>query len=301
MGKVKVKGLSETWKFPPKPVESKKLNTTPSSPNEKTPLEAIKLAACGVFYSSRLLYAIFVSGAFHRHIKFLVRSGLLRIPEDTNQWVFKRFSDKKEIPWQQDRRTQTGEFVSLQVDLDSDGDQDTFAILDTGDGEITMAIQGWVKLFVQHLHAKKILEIFANRGQVETPIDVKVYGISSSKNSALPTSEVLEKIIKSSLPNETTEKRDKMFSVFKSYFETRPQKKHNIFDVVYNIIGETKTNRSKFYNVHCEAALASLVAASKARPSATMAPFANEEMVSDLYVGLVPSIQDNDSHIPTEN
>ena len=52
-------------------------------------------------------------------------------------------------------------------------------------------------------------------------------------------------------------------------------------------------------NLHCEAALTSLVAASKSPAAVEVTPYASQEMLADLYVGLVPSIQDNDSHLPT--
>ena len=60
-----------------------------------------------------------------------------------------------------------------------------------------MAIQGWVMLFVQHLHAKSILESFARRRENEARIDFKIYGVRfPEKPLSLPTWEALEEIKK---------------------------------------------------------------------------------------------------------
>ena len=99
-------------------------------------------------------------------------------------------------------------------------DQDPF-IISNGE-EISLAIQGWVKLFIQHLHAKSILESFARRGGNEVPIELKIYGINSPENRLdrlqLPTWDALEIIIRSSLQNMTTDEQDKYINVFQSYF-----------------------------------------------------------------------------------
>ena len=300
-------GLSEKWKFPAKRIESK---TT-------LPPKTIEEAACGVLCSSRLLYAILVSGAFQHHIKFLVSHDLLRIPSAMYQRQFRNFSELKDIPWQQSRGiVDLVDSNGIICESEEERDQDTFAVEESGDTggyHTAIAIQGWVKLFVQHLHAKRVLESFANlkHGQGEIPINVKVYGISSSKNSAMPTLEVLKEVIRSSLPNETTEEQDEKISVFQSYFGTNdnmaitPTKsllgRNDIYNVISNIIkgGADNERRPMYYNLHCEAALTSLVAASKSPAAVEVTPYASQEMLADLYVGLVPSIQDNDSHLPT--
>jgi hypothetical protein len=182
------------------------------------------------------------------------------------------------------------------------------------DEEVIMAIQGWVKLFVQHLHAKSILEAFAKqRGREMIPIDIKVYGVSPSKNPLpLPTWEDLEKILRSSLQDETTEQQNEMIKVFRSHFETSDNLnmaevptndnntataqtdtddslgKNQIFSVISDIITQRGKNRARYYNMHCEAALASLVSASKC--PLKVAPYADEEIVAELHVGRVPFI-----------
>ena len=271
-----------------------------------------------------------VSGAFQRHINFLVRTKLLRIPSDICQQEYREFAKTKEIPWRQDRKTgvlqnvsesdgspdfgDTAEDHELEEGLEKD--QDPFAITDNE--EITMAIQGWVKLFVQHLHAKSILESFARRRENEARIDFKIYGVCyPQKPLSLPTWEALEEILRSSVQDNTPEDKDKMIEVFRSHIQTSinmakaptsdsddnaaaaqtdcanpsESRKNNIFDVINSIITQTGTTetKSRYYNMHCECALASLVAAVSESPT-ELETYADKETVAELQVCLVPSI-----------
>jgi len=301
---------NQTFKLPSESV------TTPL-PSDKTTFDiAIDEAARGVFITSRILNAILVSGAFKRHIKLLVEQRFLAIPSDQNQGVFYLFSQTKDIPWQQSRRTETGSGVFRPhresgvcgnsetglgdttniSEVDLERDQDPFVI--EQNDEIIMAIQGWAKLFVQHLHAKNILETFARHGGEEIPIEIKVYGVSPPENPLpLPSWEDLNKVIASSLQDKTTEEQDKMINVFKNHFQAHEARemtdsqsngndrligKNNIFRVVCDIIAKKAENRPRYYNMHCEAALASLVDAS--RSPAKVPFYVNKEISAELNV-----------------
>ena len=262
---------------------------------EKSPEERIDDAARGLYFSSRLLNAILTSGAFQTHIKHLVEEQLLKIPSDTNQRDYQKFSADKNIPWQQSRATQTGvlqnhEKSEVNPDFEGtsssrEGDQDPFSITEN-EGAI-MAIQGWVKLFVQHLHAKSILESFAKNGGRDIPIDIKVYGVSPPEQPLpYPTQADLESIIRSSLQD--TPDMDKMIAVFLSHFQSDDMAgKNKIFSVIRNII-MGRARKGRYYNMHCEAALAGLVSASK-YPE-TVAPYADKGIVDELNVGCLSSI-----------
>jgi hypothetical protein len=274
-------------------------------------------AARGLFIISRLLNAILVSGAFQRHIRCLVKNKCLSIPMDMHQEHFRKFAETKDIPWQQSRKIQTEMFQSLRPEeSDSiaesegtrssrEGDQDPFEI--NNDEDVIMAIQGWVKLFVQHLHAKSILESFARRGTRDISIDIKVYGVGPSQNPLpLPSWEDLEKIIRSSLQNKKIEEQDNMIEVFRSHFQTssdniakddnaamahssRSSGKNPIFTVISDIITQKAKTRPRYYNIHCEAALAGLVSASM-DPANALAPYADNDFIAELLVGLILSI-----------
>lgn len=307
--------------------ESSKQHKEATSDNANTtPLSSvieIKRAAHGVFYTSRLLNAILASSAFRRHIKLLVEHRFLLIPSDRSETIFYRFAHDNDIPWQQSRstRTQLGQTLTFKKSDGSDNaesddsdtinlerDQDPFLIND--EEEITMAILGWMKIFVQHLHAKNTLESFAKRGNI--PIEIKVYGVSqpASESLLLPTWETLEKIMRSSLQDssEPDEEQNKIINTFLSYFKTSDDandddtaraktggnalspSKNRIFNVIGDIIAQRATKRSAYYNIHCEAALAGLAAVSNFPEK--LAAYVNKEFASELNVSfqVVPSI-----------
>src|SRR5271168_82679 len=171
-----------------------------------------------VFLSGRFLNALLVSGAFQRHIEILVNRRLLAFPSDGLQGTYRSFAGEKRIPWRQSRGglPQTVREIG-NADLDPEEGQD---FIRPG-GDVALAIQGWAKLFVQHHHAKSILETFLRREGREIPIEIKVYGVSVPENRLpLPTWETLKTVMRSSLQDKTAEDRDKMINVFKSYFET---------------------------------------------------------------------------------
>jgi hypothetical protein len=294
------------------------LNTTPSSPDEAMP--SVDDAAREVLFISRLLNTIVGSGAFQRHIKLLVEKNFLRMPSDQGQQDFYKFAQIKDIPWQQSRKTQTG---VLQNPSGGDGrgnpdfggtassregslerDQDPFQIFHKE--EIIMAIQGWVKIFVQHLHSKSILESFARHGGKETPIEIKIYGLCLPEESLLlPTWDALMTVIRSSLQDKSVEEQENMVQVFRSHFQTSAivnddnaataqtdgdnlSSKNHIFNVISDIITGKAMRRSRYYNMHCEAALAGLVALSESPEK--VAPYADKEIIAELQVGLVHSI-----------
>src|ERR1700678_3665958 len=244
-----------------------------------------------VFSSGRFLNALLVSGAFQRHIEMLVTRGLLHIPNDELQSAYRTFARKQTIPWRQSHGglPQTvGEIGN--ADLDPEEDQD---VIMPG-GDVALAIQGWAKLLVKHHHAKSILETFLRREGREIPIEIKVYGVSLPENRLpLPTWETLKTVMRSSLQDKTAEDRDKMINVFKSYFETSDDTNDNDIpckNVIYNVIGNIitqKANTTRYYNIHCEVALAGLVAASKF-PS-EVARFVDKDLLDELNVG-IPSI-----------
>lgn len=309
-------------------LETSSSSKTPSSsPASDVVIPNASNAARAVYFSCRILNAILVSGAFQRHIQLLVSWRLLTIPSDIDQDIYYEFSLEKDIPWQQYRKTGAesddpdSEDTANNCDKDLEWDQDPFEIKPKE--EIALAIQGWMKLFVQHLHAKSILEYFARHGGKEIPIEIKVYGVSPPKSRPLPTWEELEETIRRSLQDKSTEEQHEMIKVFQSHFQTsdsnsdqRESKsdmammaltndentaataqtsgdhlssgKHSIFHVVSGIVAKTvKTNR--WYNIHCEVALASLVVASKSSLEPGITDYANEELVVELGVG-IPSI-----------
>ena len=228
-----------------------------------------------------------------------MKQNFLRIPSDTMQEEYHSFSQDNEIPWQQTRKTQS---EVLQTPRESGGggnpgyedmtnnpeeDQDPFVISNTD--EIIMAIQGWVKLFVQHLHAKSVLESFAKQGEKGIPIEIKVCGISPPEPPLpMPTWEALKDIIWSSLKDKTDEEKNSITNVFLGHIGGDPSGRNKIFHVFSDIINEKATPR-RYYNMHCEAALVGLVAASEV--SKNIASYGDEEMVTELCVGLVHFLQ----------
>jgi hypothetical protein len=281
-----------------------KLSKTPSS------LSAInsndKFGA--VFFSSRILNAVLVSGAFRRHIEILVTRGLLNLPSDTLQNIYRKFAEDHRIPWRQSRDgvPQTvGKIGNADLDLedgDAESEKDQEPLL-SHRGDLALAIQGCVKLFVQHHHAKTILESFFRHEGREFPIEIKVYGLSSPENLLpLPTWEALKTAMRSSLQDKTAEDQDKIINVFESHFKTSDDtnddskskadnnylspRKNAIYNMIGNIITQ-KATTTKFYNIHCEVALAGLVAASKF-PS-DVARFVDKDFLDELNVG-IPSI-----------
>lgn len=307
--------------------ESSKQHKEATSDNANTtPLFSdihIKSAAHGVFYTSRLLNAILASSAFRRHIKLLVEQRFLLIPSDRSETTFYRFAIETDIPWQQSRstRTQLGQTLTFKKSDGSDNaesddsdtinlerDQDPFSIND--EEEITMAILGWMKIFVQHLHAKNTLESFAKRGLGNIPIEIKVYGVSqpASESLLLPTWETLEKIMRSSLQDssEPNEEQNKIINTFLSYFKTSDDandddtaraktggnalspSKNRIFNVIGDIIAQKTTKRFAYYNIHCETALAGLAAVSNFPEK--LAAYVDKDFASELNVSFVPSI-----------
>jgi hypothetical protein len=295
------------------------LKTTPSSPASDVVMPDASDAARAVYFSSRILNAILVSRAFQCHIKFLVTWRLLSIPSDMDQELYCDFSLEKDIPWQQCRKTgaesDDSEDSANNCDKDLEWDQNPFEI--NSMEEIALAVQGWMKLFVQHLHAKSTLEFFARRGGSEVPIEIKVYGVTPPKNRPLPTWEELEETIKRSLQDKTAEEQHEMIKVFQRHFQTSDSptndensltndkntaattqtsgdgwpplaSKHNIFKVFSEILAKTVKTR-RWYNVHCEVALASLVVAYQSFPGQRVLDYVDEELVVELGVG-IPSI-----------
>ena len=236
-----------------------------------------------------------------------MKQGFLRIPSDSSQKDFYDFSQLKDIPWQGFRRVpktvgesdggdnQDSEDIANNCDEELERDQDPFAMFQ--DEEVSLAIQGWMKLFVQHLHAKSILETFARHGGKE--IDIKVYGLSPPENSLLlPTWEALKTIIRFSLQDKTIQEQDDVINLFLSHFQASDNMamaqtdnddpsvgKNNIFSMVSDIIARRAETRARYYRMHCEVALAGLVAAS--RSPVGVAPYANKEIVDKLNVGLI--------------
>jgi hypothetical protein len=301
-----------------------KWNAMPSSPDvvkpEVKPKDELHRLVRAVLASCRLLNAILGSGAFQRHIKFLVSNKLLTIPSDRYQKDYYNFSLEKKISWQQFRRTRTSVPLTVRessnpdsedgannCDMDLEIDQDPFEI--AHQDQIIMAIQGWMKLFVQHLHAKGVLESFARNREKEIPIEIKVYGIKSPKKPLpLPTWEVLDGIIRSSLQDKTPEEQDDVIKIFQSHVQSsdchssmaptnndntaKAQTsgkglllgRNNIFSVIRDILTQEAKTKPRYYNIHCEVALASLVAAS--RSTLGVKSYAGEEFVTELSVGL---------------
>jgi hypothetical protein len=309
---------------------------------QTSPDDAISDAAFILCFLTRLLNAIVISGAFQTHIKLLVNHNLLSIPHDRVQGIFEKFAADKEIPWQQSRCIQTkaakgsdgsdssGNPDSKDAAKGSDGsdssgnpdskdatdsedviedvtnDQDPFQVLNRSElfpyDEISMAIQGWVKLFVQHFHAKRILESFARSAGTEIPIEIKVLSVNwvETRHFKMPTWEDLREVLRSSLHDRNTEVQDEMIKVFQDHFQTAGQTdktqtdrngsppKHAIYSVFSDIITQRAKGRPRYYNMHCEVALASLVAAS--RDPAKVSSYVDEEVINELAVGLIPFV-----------
>lgn len=284
MGEKRDQELPENCTF------TSELNTTPSSPDEITVEDCVG----GVLTASHLLNAIVVSGAFQHHIGFLVRLRLLKILSDKDQEQYKSFADLKEIPWQQFRKTGvlgvgdgSGDPVSGGMEDNNEMDQDPWDDDMTPEQDV-MAVQGWIKIFVQHLHAKSVLETYARHVGNKFPIDIKTYGLRFPKNPLLmPTWETVEDIIKVSLPEKSEDDRAKIITIFKGHFISRREGGNNIFNLIGDII-DGKAN-TRHYHVHCEVALAGLVAAASG-PSKKMECYADGEIIEVLQVGLVPSM-----------
>src|ERR1700678_3010439 len=107
-----------------------------------------------VFLSGHFLNALLVSGAFQHHIEILVTCELLAFPSDALQTFYCNFAGEKTIPCRQPcgGLPQTVREIG-NADLDPEDGQDFIRPV----GDMALAIQGWVKLFVQHHHAKSIL------------------------------------------------------------------------------------------------------------------------------------------------
>ena len=256
-----------------------------------------------------------VSRAFQTHITFLAQRNLLSVPSDQLQNIFHKFAEAKSIPWQRYRGIQTkaakesdgsdSSYNPSEDTEDATNDQDPFHIIHQGSypfEEISIAIQGWVKLFIQHFHAKRILESFAKKEGMEIPIKIKVLGVNQpEKPLPMPTWEALTEVLRSSLHNQNTERQHEMIKVFRDHFQTaRPTNNNNnttttqtncdgkntIFRVVSDIIMEKAKDRPRYYNMHCEVALAGLVAASKY--PVNVIPYVDKEVAKQLAVGLIP-------------
>ena len=277
----------------------------------------VNSAAPVVLRLTRLLNAIVVSGAFQRHIKFLVERNLLQMPSDKHQAVFHKFAVENVIPWAQTRgklgdgsdsggkpdsedttnHQDSKDATNDQDSEDATNDQDPFFIGTHHWQAISIAIQGWVKLFVQHFHAKRILESFAKNGGREIPIEIKVFGVTKSKKCLpYPDLDTLKTVLKSSLHDQDTELQDETIKVFLSHIQATPPIANNytatnrIFSVVRDIITKRANHRSRFYDMHCEVALASLVAASKYPDNLKVAHYIDGEVIVELTVGLIPFV-----------
>ena len=162
------------------------------------------IAASLVLRLTRLLNAIMVSGVFQRHITFLVQQNLLHMPSDQQQFLFHRFAVKNAMPWVTQHKLRDGSDRSGKPDSgdrtndqdsedttndqeseDAMNDQDPFFIGTNHWEDISIAIQGWVKLFVQHFHAKRILESFAKSRGSEISIDIKVFGVKNIRKTQI--------------------------------------------------------------------------------------------------------------------
>jgi hypothetical protein len=279
-------------------------------------IDPIREKAIAVLTSCRILHTILFSRAFQDHIKFLVSSQVSLIPSDGIQELdaYRTFSEKNRLPWQksfsykpfsEDRANDCDGVLDSDgsdaedgiYDNDPEGDQVPFKIL--YDEEIVLAIQGWLKLFVQHLQAKNVLESFARDGSKGIPIEIKVYGISPpTKPLTMPDWSTLVEIIHSSLDGVPDEEREEIIEVFKAHF---PSKNNNTSTApsrhglsgkgkrIFSVVGDIATGKAKtrdmYYNMHCEVVLAGLVAASKVSPGA-LTRYANEKVVEELKVGL---------------
>jgi hypothetical protein len=137
------------------------------------------------------------------------------------------------------------------------------------------------------------------RGSKGIPIEIKVYGVNSpEKPLTMPDWSTLVEIIHSSLDGISDEERQETIEVFKAHFPSEnsntstalsraglSSKAKRIFSIVGDIAtGKAKT-RDMYYNMHCEVALAGLVAASKVSPG-TLSKYANEILLEELKVGL---------------
>jgi hypothetical protein len=227
-----------------------------------------------------------------------VEQAYLKIPSDREQEKFKKFAMMKKIPWQHSRKTQTRELRNLSEsdgsgnsvsgDTEDNLERDQDPLNDMIPAEEIVTIQGWVKLFVQHLHAKGVLETFARHGGNKIPIEIKTYGLCLPENPLpMPTWETLTKIMKHSVRDKPTKEQDEMIETFRDRFQTS-HNKNNIFSVISDIIAQKGKNRH--YNMHCEVALAGLVAACRSPVKVEPQVYADNEIVAELQVGLVPSM-----------
>jgi hypothetical protein len=272
--------------------------------------------ALAVFFSCRILHKILLSSAFHRHIKFLVSSGIALVPADS-QWdlaKYHKFSEKHGIPWQRSysdkadsedkANDRDGEHDTDDYDTDLERDQAPFGAFQVP--ETILAVQGWMKLLVQHFHAKSILESFVLRGSNNTPIEIKVYSVSQPKNRLkMPNWTTLVDILNMSLKDFTDEDRAEIIKDFSASLKSR-EKEHDdnsrlsesvkgkkIFSVLGNIATGKSNSTPRYYNMHCEVALAGLVAASKiSQGVVSLTSYADEKVLDDLKVCLcVPILQ----------
>jgi hypothetical protein len=271
------------------------LDTFPSSADEET--VTVEDAVGGVLFAVRLLNAIVVSGAFQRHIRLLVDGALLKIPSDKEQDMYEKFSVTKVMPWQQSRKTRSTGVLENLSESDGSGDPVSEGMEDnlemdqepwesmTKEQDI-MAVQGWIKNFVQHLHAKSVLESYARHVGNRYPIEIKTYGLCfPTRPLPMPTWETVKEIIRSSLFQESEDEKEKFISIFKGHFPSQREGGNNIFNLIGDIIEGKKGIRQ--YHVHCEVALASLVAALSGSLE-KMECYADEGVVKVLQVGLVP-------------
>jgi hypothetical protein len=344
-GKEEEEILKEEEKILPKlkSILLRKLNRTPSSPAEPTrhsenlkilqqyldeKLSAItvtpKATVTDPIFESKahsicfILHKLLVSAAFHHHIKFLVYSEFDLLPSDSrwNLKAYNEFSELHGLPQpqslsQSENKANDGNHGSrlegiAADDVDNEDlerDQAPFGFLEKE--EMVLAVQGWVKLFVQHFHAKSILESFAWQGDPDkdVPIDIRVYGVGRPKeNLALPDKETLVRILNSSITdsNFSDEEREEIIELFFSKVKSQEfenlrvsNKGRNIINIVNSIAnGEAKTG-GVFYNMHCEAALAGLVASSRFYSGEALSRYADKKLVDDLNVclGVPPILQ----------
>lgn len=277
--------------------------------------------------SCRILHRILSSAAFRHHINLLAPTFFL-LPSESEIEEYRNFSEEHGLPWQLPARTRSDKpDVEDSNHCDGDLDPDDSAFEDIADDEdlerdqvppivtfnnvpddTVLIVEGWVKLFVQHFHAKHILESFVLRGRMDIPIEIKVYGISPPrKHLFMPDWETLLKIINSSLETSSLndEERNEVVDIFKRRLDVGMSsngdgaadgspmsvKGRNIFNAVGKIAsvaeGKTKERRRMFYKSHCEVAFQALVAFSKMiAPGVAHPIFADKEVLDVLKVCL---------------
>lgn len=294
------------------------------APEEDHPINKKANAALS---TCRILHSILLSAAFEDHIKFLVRLNCRVVAEDSIMALttYRKFSEEHGLPWQQsngdwaDSEDKANEYDG-EHDTDDSGCEETAdeygrdlerdqVPFGCGIDELHLAIQGWVKLFVQHFHAKSILENFARKVRGSVPIEIKVYGVSPPKNlPTMPKWTTLRTILETSLEGFPDKDKAEMMEMFSTSFGRNREGYHDddsrdddsrfsdrgkkIFRVVSDIVTGKSDDRPRYYNMHCEVALAGLVAASKISQGVPLSNYADTNLVDDLKVCLcVPIFQ----------